>query len=63
MSLILFPVVLDILLGSCCILPVSRVGMSVIIVQRLLGFDMVDMVTSDRMGDEYAKSDCEGTSC
>ena len=57
MSLLLSLAVLAILLCSCCILPVSRVGMSVTIVQRLLVFDMMDMFTSDRMGDKYAESD------
>lgn len=33
--------------------------MPMAIVQWLLGIDMVDLVTRDRMGDEHAKGDCD----
>lgn len=49
------------LLRSCSIVPVG-VGMSLAAVQRLLRVDVVGLVTSDGMRDEYAKCDCGGIS-
>lgn len=45
------------LLPSCGIFP-AGVGMSLAIVERLLGVDMMGLITGDGMGDEYAECDC-----